>query len=411
MTPEWKRGWPVVASAAAAIATGGALWGYVSSLFVEGITKEFGWTRGDLAAVSAFAAIGGLSAPFLGWASDRYGARPVAIFGTLALAAMYLGLTAARSKFEFQLFAIGIGAFITASGALVVARPVIQWFDASRGLALGVATLGASVAGIVAPIAVQALVAEHGWRAGYYALAASAAFLCVPVVFLFIRERPGAHAAHEDEALAALHGAPPVLPRMTWRQVLGRPAFWLLAAALFAVNVAGSGLLSQMAVLLQDKGIRADLAALGISIFAASIIVGRLGCGFLLDRRPPELVACAFTLVPALGCAALIGGEISFFVAAAAVACAGLQQGSETDVIAYFVSRVYGAVNFGLAYGMIVTVGIAGTVSGSLLFGLTHDRTGSYDLALAAASVLFVGAAWALLSLGPLRPSPQGSHP
>jgi nitrate/nitrite transporter NarK len=403
MTPEWKRGWPIVVSVAAVIGTGGALWGYVSSLFIPGITAEFGWTRGDLALISSFAAIGGLSAPFLGWATDRFGARPVAILGTLALALMYLALTAARTQMEFQLAAVGIGAFITASGALVIARPIIQWFDKSRGLALGLATLGASIAGIGVPVLMQLLVSEYGWRAGYQALAFSAAFICVPIVYFFIRERPGASHHVDDLALTDFPDGAPDLPRLMWHQVIRKPTFWLLAIALFGMNLAGSGLLSQMAVLLQDKGISPVMAATGISIFAASVIVGRVGCGFLLDRFPPEIVACAFTIVPAIGCAALITGNISFGLAAIAVAFAGLQQGAETDVLAYFISRVFGAASFSIVFGMIATIGILGTVMGSVMFGLIHDRTGDYDLALMISVGCFLSAAWCLLATGPIR--------
>lgn len=409
MTPEWKRGWPIVAGVAAVIGTGGALWGYVSSLFIPGITQEFGWTRGDLALISSFAAIGGISAPFLGWAADRYGARPVAMLGTLALAAMYVALTLAQSQMQFQLAAIGIGAFITASGALVVARPILQWFDRSRGFALGLATLGASIAGIGVPVLIQMLIADYGWRAGYLALAASAVFLCVPVIYFFIRERPGAIHHADDLGLSDLPEGAPELPRKTWDQVLRTPTFWLLAVALFGMNIAGSGLLSQMAVLLQDKGISPALAAAGISIFAASVIVGRIGCGYLLDRFPPEAVACAFTIVPAIGCAALITGNIGFGLAAIAVALAGLQQGSETDVIAYFISRVYGIANFSMVFGMVVVIGILGTVLGSVMFGLIHDRTGDYDLALLISVGCFLIAAGCLLAAGPIRAAAPGN--
>lgn len=405
MTPEWKRGWPVVVAVAAAIASGGALWGFVSSLFIEGITKEFGWTRGDLALVSSFAGLGAISAPFIGWATDRFGVKLVAALGTLALAAMYIGLTFAQTKLHFQLLAIGVGAFITASGALVLARPVIQWFDRSRGLALGLATVGGSVAGIGAPILVQAMVAEYGWRAGYYALAFSAAFICVPIVLLFVRERPGASHHVDLDALELPDSAPPdpAAPKLKWLDVVKRPVFWALAVALMAVNAAGAGILGQMAVLLQDKGISAELAAAGISVYAAAIIVGRVGCGYLLDRFPPEAVACIFTTIPALGCAALIAPELTFAFAAVAVAMAGLQQGSETDVMAYFISRIFGAASFSLVFGMVITAGIIGTVSGGLIFGYAHDFTKSYDIALLFSTVLFLGAAGLLLSVGPLK--------
>lgn len=409
MTSEWRHGWPLVATVAAVLASGGTLWAFVSSLFIDGITAEFGWTRGELAAISAFAALGALSAPFLGWAADRFGSRIVGTLGTTALAIMYLGLTLAKTKLEFQLLAIGVGAFITASGSLVMARPIIQWFDRSRGLALGVATMGSSLAGIGVPLVVQDLIADYGWRAGYYFLAGAALVICVPLIALFVRERPGP-ARHID--LADLEGiAPetdPPAPRIHWRQVVVRPVFWFLAIGLLCVNMAGSGLLSQLAVLLKDKGISPEWAAAGISIYAGAIIVGRLGCGWLLDRLPPALVACAFTLVPAMGCAALIPSSVPFVIAAVAVACSGLQQGSETDVLAFFVSRIFGARNFSMVFGMIVTIGIAGTVGGGLMFGLTFDHTGSYDVALLVSVALFLTGAGCFLSVGRV-PTSNGS--
>jgi cyanate permease len=45
-----------------------------------------------------------------------------------------------------------------------------------------------------------------------------------------------------------------------------------------------------------------------------------------------------------------------------------------------------------------------GTVSGSVMFGLIHDRTGDYDLALIISVGCFLSAAWCLLATGPIRP-------
>jgi predicted MFS family arabinose efflux permease len=159
-----------------------------------------------------------------------------------------------------------------------------------------------------------------------------------------------------------------------------------------------------MAVLLQDKGIPAHLAAIGISVYAGAIIIGRVGCGFLLDRFSPASVAAIFTTIPAMGCIALITPEISFLFAAIAVAMAGLQQGSETDVMAYFISRNFGVASFSLVFGMVITAGVIGTVSGGILFGFTHDFTKSYDLALMASACLFMSAAILLWWAGPTKP-------
>lgn len=401
MREEWRRGWPVVAGVAAAIATGGSLFQYVSSLFIPGLSAEFGWTRGDIGAIAAMAGFGALLAPVIGWAADRFGVKPVAGGLTLVLAALYLGLTIAETLNQFRNLAIGIGFVILASTSLVLARPIVQWFDRGRGLALGLSLVGVSVSAILVPPLVHELIAAHGWRAGYYTLAALAAFVCVPVILLYVNERPGF--SHRvplgQEEAASVHG--PMGVALTWRAMVQRRDFWLLCGALFCLNLAGAGILSQLAVLLTDRGVDGRLAASAISLYAAAIIVGRLGCGFLLDRLPSALVACVFTLLPAIGCTLLLIQGLPLAAMALAVFMAGLQQGSESDVMAFFIARQFGLVNFSAVFGYVVMTGAVGTALSSLMFGLAHDRTGSYDAALFAATAFFTLGAGTLLAIGP----------
>jgi MFS family permease len=390
---EWRRGWPVALGAALAGGTGGALFFYLSSLFVTGISEEFGWSRGEVAGVYAVAGVGALASPLIGWLVDRVGFKPVALAATLGLIALYIVFALYRGPiWGFIVLAALYGLFAVGTGALVYTRPINTWFDASRGLALGISTIGVSVFAIIAPPLLTWAMAAWGWRAGYLVLAALAASVAIPCLVLLVRSRPPV--THESYAAAApLVGA-------TLAAAARTTPFWLLAAALAAINAAGTGALSQLAPLLEDKGLSKGAAALAVSCYAVGLIVGRLGCGAMLDRAPPARVASAFTLAPALGCALVFVVPFLPWIAFPAAMLIGMQQGAETDVLAYFVSRLFGMANYSAIYGAIAFVGFLGTTLGILLFGQVHDRTGNYDAATIGAAVAFLFGAFAFLCIG-----------
>ncbi len=396
---EWRRGWPVVLGVALGAGTGGGLFFYISSLFVTGLSAEFGWSRGEIAGVFAIAGIGALASPLIGWLVDRFGFKPVATACTLGLIALYA--TFATYRGPLQTF-VGIsafyGLFAVGTAALVYTRPINAWFDKSRGLALGVSTLGVSVFAIVAPPIMHAVMAEHGWRAGYLALAAMAGCIGLPAMLFLVRPHPPTPIKSETDAQPATRLTGQTSTGMSVREAMRTAPFWLLALALAAINAAGTGLLSQLAPLLEDKGLTAAGAAQALSIYASGLIVGRLGCGALIDRLPAARVACAFTIAPALGCLMLFAGAPSLALFAALLI--GMQQGAETDVMAWFVSRVFGLRCYSAIFGAVLLVGYAGTIAGVLLIGRIHDWTGAYDNAVIAAGAAFLCGALAFLLIG-----------
>jgi cyanate permease len=162
-----------------------------------------------------------------------------------------------------------------------------------------------------------------------------------------------------------------------------------LALAFAAVNIAGAGVVAQLAPLLVDKGIPDGTAALVLSIYAGGILIGRLLTGVSLDRLPTAGVAAVMTLIPAIGLALLRVPSPSFWLAALAVIMIGLQQGAEVDLIAYIVSRSFGVRHYGAIYGALGVAGSLSTATSFVFFGKVHDMTGSYDLALTVGIVAF----------------------
>lgn len=403
---EWRGGWRIAAGAAIGMGTGSSLFALTSSLFIASFTAEFGWSRGDMSVAAAGAFIAGaLVIGFIGRTLDRVGFRKVALVCVPAVALVYFGLTIMNGTFAvYAALLVALGIFGGGTGAMVYTRPVVAVFDRQRGLALAVAASGTSVAAILFAPLLAAAIENYGWRAGAYGMIALSLLIGLPLALTLIG-RARETRAEETPDLPLEHEAPPApAASMTLGEAIRGPAFWLLAGALVAVNIPGSGVVGQLAPMITDKGISETAAGIAMSIYSAGLLTGRLLTGIALDRFPAPNVAAVMTGVPAIGTLLLLIPEPSFALAALAVALIGLQQGSEIDLLAYFVSRTFGLKNYGSIYGAIATAGALSTATGLVLFGKVHDWTKTYDIALTVGTIAFLIGAGAFHALKYARP-------
>ena len=404
---EWRRGWRVVAGAAVGLGTGVSLYLMVASLFIAGLTGEYGWSRGDMGTAGAVAfVVGAVSLSIVGKIVDRIGFRPVVLVCVPGMALLYIMIALQPGSFGFYLALMVWGGVVGGgTGAIAYTRPVIGAFVRQRGLALGVATCGVSVTSIVLAPMLSEVIGAHGWRAGLFAMAAITALIGLPAALALIASARGAGREVADavaaSALDAVPGAATLgVPDVTVRSAMRMISFWLIVVGLFAVNVPGSGVVGQLAPLITDKGLSAIATGYAMSVYAFGLLAGRLATGFALDRWPPATVAAAMTVVPAIGMTLLLVPAPSFALVAIAVLMIGVQQGSEVDLIAYFVSRRFGVTHYGAIYGRVATFGAVGTATGLVLFGMVYDATGTYDWALVIGAVAFAAGAAAFAGLG-----------
>lgn len=387
---EWRNGWHVVLGAAIGMGTGASLFALTSSLFTVSFGKEFGWSRGDIALAGAAAFIAGaFSVGLIGRLLDRLGFRTVVLVCVPVVASVYFALTFMTGAYALYVaLLVVLGFFGVGTAAMVYTRPVVAVFDRQRGLSLAIAACGTSFAAIVVSPIIAYVIEHYGWRTGAYGLIVATLFVGLPLALALIgrarEQRVTAEAElPADTALAAI-------PGITLHEALRGRAFWLLAGALVAVNIPGSGVVSQLSPIITDKSLSGTAAGAALSIYAAGILIGRLLTGLALDRIPAARVGAVMTSIPALGTLMLLIPDPTFWIAAVAVGLIGLQQGSEVDLIAYLVSRTFGLKNYGSIYGAIATAGALSTAVGLVLFGQVHDFTKSYDIALIAGTVAFV---------------------
>ncbi len=371
-----------------------SLMGYSASAFILPLSEEFGWSRAQIGASAAISnLVLFLAAPFAGRLIDRHGLRGIATGSMLLYAAGVAGLSL-MSGALWQFYALS--AFITfvaiASTPLAFTRAVTAFFDHRRGLALGLALSSTGVAGILAPSLLAPFVADEGWRAGYRALTV-VVLLAIPIVFLLVRDAPP---PPKVGALAAQRAG------LTLRQALRDPTFWTLAAVFVLAAAAVNGLTVSFIPMLIEAGKTPAAAGALTALIGASVVVGRLTTGFLIDRLFAPRVAAAVFALAAL--ALLIFWSAGPAVAALAAVGLGLALGAEVDLIGYLTSRYFGLSNYAAVFGAQYSLFLLGAGLSPVAAGAVFDLTGGYGPAVIAGAALLTLAALTCLRL---RPFPE----
>lgn len=378
-------GWRVLAAATVGLALGFSNIGVAAfGLFVIPLSQDFGWGRGEISvAVLLMNVTLVILSPPVGAAMDRFGARLIVLPSIALFAAAVAAVTLVRDSI-FQFYALYIVLTVAGIGTIpaTYTRVAIAWFDRKRGLAVGIAMAGVGLGAVLVPPFVQYLVGHFGWRAGYLGLAGLILFISWPVVFLFLRNTPsdlgqfadGARAGRSLESDRGVEG-------YEFRTCLARKEFWLMSGGFILLGLSTSGLMAHLVALLRDRGIAADLAALGASTLGFALVAGRIVCGLFLDRFHAPRVVVGFLLGPVVGLAMLALGA-SGATAFAASLLIGLGIGAELDFMSYLVSRYLGQRAYGRIYGLMYAAFAMGASVGPIVMGCIRDARGSYDVAL-----------------------------
>lgn len=374
---EFRRGWPVVVTAALGSGLGvSGLLTYNSGLFVPELGKAIGLTRGmfGLAFFAATVAMA-LALPLVGRLVDRHGPRLPTLVGSAMLATGFLLMgTVVSNVAGYIAVTIGIGLLATGSTPVGYMRTVSTAFDRGRGLALGLTQMGIGLAGASVPPLVVAAIVGGGWRAGYLVLAGLAALGMLP-------------------ALIGLRGAAAApAPQQGPAPALMRDRVFLLQMAAFSMMALGfAGFLPHFVPLLRDAGLSPGRAAGYAALIGGAVIASRLVIGWLSDRVHAPTIAAVVSLLAAAGCLALLfGGAAMAPVAAMAFGCA---MGAEADLVGFLTARYFGLRVYGRAYARQYAAFMLAAGASPAWIGLMFDRTGSYAAPLVVTSVMLVGAA------------------
>ena len=337
---------------------------------------------------AAMAVTWALAAPFAGVLSDRFGRRPLIVMALLGLGAVTLGAGLAPNFGVLVVMRTLAGLFGGFGPAVVIAAAGDLFPPARRGMAMGWANLGFSMAAIVGVPSIGAIGGTLGWR---WAFAATG--LMVILIGLLIRltfPSPRAERAATDDAT-------------TYREALRVPGLWsILLANVFERALFTLAVLYLPSFLMLSYGLDAVAVAPILVLMAVGSIVGTLGGGWLGDRLSKAtifvvaqgaaaVIALAlFTQVPGLAISAVGGALFTLVNASSRPALLALSAELST--------RYRGAI-----LGVFSVTNQAGIVLGSSVGGLAIGLGGYGALAVTMAvdGVLASGLALPLLRRRP----------
>jgi sugar phosphate permease len=391
---------------------------YVINVFMDPLCQARGWTRSEInGALTAGITLGVLAQFVHGTVVMRVGSRLYMGMGAVISSLVFTALGRARSMGAFYALFMLLFFFNGAFGSIVTNTIVNNWFSKKKGRALGIATMGISLAGMVLPLAAQTMLAAFGLEGAFLGLGI-VIFMAAPVCWIFIRNYPETYGLFPDGArekeirLVATGGrgdtapakawTPLPAPEWTFLALVRSPAFWLVAAAFTASTAGVVGVMSQIVPRFVDLGFQKETAVGFLSMAALAGAAGKFGWGAVCDLWDSRRVAAALMVVNALGLAlGLFGSGMAGAVGFSLLY--GFAMGGVLSTLPMVVADLFGRAAFtSVLRAISLLMAFQGT--GYAVMGKSNALTGAYDAAYAVFIALNLLAAVLLILCK--RPAP-----
>jgi MFS family permease len=365
----------------------------VFGVFIRPMEATFGWDRAALSGAAAISLLLlGAAGPIVGWLADQWGPRRV-----IFVSAILLGLGAMLSSRVSALWQIyitcgvlmglGAGGVGMSTGAALAAR----WFEARRGLVMGLVG-GAMSAGqlVIVPLAVW-LTLSYGWRQSFLYLGVLLLVIALPLTLLFIRDDPaqkGLKAYGAGEAARAGEPKAPPEGRTRVADAMQVPAFWLLAGTFFICGYTSNGLvLTHLVPHAAEHGFSEMHAAQALGVMGAMNILGTVASGFICDRFGRKGPLAFYYGVRGLSLLFLlyVWNVPSLHIFAAIF---GLNYISTVPPTTTLTANIFGRYSVGSLSGWIFFAHQVGAALGAAVGGWVFQSTGSYSWAFISAALL-----------------------
>ena len=308
---------------------------------------------------------------FSGMAADRFGPKPVLIFGGLAMGSgLYLTSLAGSLWMGYMTYGLGVGVGV-ACGYVPMLAVVGAWFERRRTAALGVAVTGVGLGTLVAAPLAAALIARYGWRPTYaiFGIGSAAGLaLCG-----FLTPRPPAPAGRPST--------------MKLRKLVKLPVFGYMYFAGFFITLALFVPFVFLASYAKSQGIDEVAAASLVGVIGGASIAGRLGFGALGDRiSRVHLYQSTFVIV---GLSFLVwlfaSGSLTLLMIYAVMLGSGY--GGFIVLSPAVAAEIFGLAGLGTILGATYTAAGVGGLLGPTIAGYLIDKTAGFTAAISAAMI------------------------
>ncbi len=391
--PRIYRGWWVVSAPflAAALGTGAGQYGF--GIFIGPLEETFGWSRSQISASLSFTAVGSLLAPFLGRSIDRYGARPVMAISLAMVAVSFLIRPMMTELWHWYALSLLQYAGYTGASMLPAGKLVGLWFRRTRGRVMGLTAMGNNFGGLVMPPLMGWMLLLLSWEATYLALGVTSILLVV-FTWITVRDNPTGRETETGSTEGDTRAASQVTGR-TVREALRDRSFYAIALAVTLGTFTYSAIIPQIIPHLLDGGATLATASLVLSMYAIAGMVGKFLMGLVAERITSRYALMTNFVGQSVFLVAMIWAD-NPIVMWTAVPVLGIFNGAFGALFQLVVQDAFGLRYFGSIMGLINFATLISFFFGPILAGASYDITGSYTMAFATVTVMFVTAALAL---------------
>ena len=246
------------------------------------VVRDLAITAADYSlAIAIQNMVWGVTQPFTGAVVDRYGARPVALFGVLVYLAGLIITSQATSAWMITLgigVCVGLALSCTASNLAmnVTARAVTP---ARRSVAMGAVSAAGSLGLVLASPLAQAMIQRGGWT---LALTAFCALAVVMIPAALMAGGADQVEAERDDNRQTLSDA--------LREAFGHSGYVTLAVAFFVCGLQLVFLTTHLPSYLDLCGIDPSVTASALALIGLFNVFGSYLCGWLGGRYPRHLL-------------------------------------------------------------------------------------------------------------------------
>lgn len=339
---------------------------YFISIFAGEIKADFDLTDGQWGGIYTIGTT--MSAVAMIWAgvlTDQFRVRALAlaVMIGLALACFAMAVNTSWLLLILVIFALRL----TGQGMMSQLGSVamVRWFEATRGKALSLSSMGYAVGQAVLPVAFVSLFAVVSWRS-LWVLAAVLVLLTIPVLLALLRQERTPQSMVEEMQLAGMSGR-----HWTRAETLRSGLFLLMIPMVIGPSAWGTALFFQQVHLTEVKGWSLVAYVALLPLYTVSSIGATFASGWAIDRFgvsrivPLQLLPFAVSFTVLAYAETLVMAGVGLFIFG--VGQGLLSTGTASFWAEYFGTRHIGSIKSVAAALMVFGSAIGPGVSGALI--------------------------------------------
>jgi OFA family oxalate/formate antiporter-like MFS transporter len=248
---------------------------YGWTLFVNPIADAHGWSKAAIqVAFSIFVLAETWLVPVEGWAVDKWGPRPVVLFGGLLCAIGWV-----MNAFAASLAVLYCAAAISGIGAGAVygtcVGTALKWFPDRRGLAAGLTAAGFGAGSAATIIPISTMIATRGYQDTFLYFGIGQGAIVILLALMMVRPPHRAGATGAKRKAKVMQTSADYTPA----QIVRKPVFWVMYAMFVLVAAGGLMATAQMGPIAKDfliDGVKFNVMGMVLPALTFALAIDRV---------------------------------------------------------------------------------------------------------------------------------------